>query len=292
MSGEGSADKARGGTFSLSPHQCSSCMAPQEAAKTYDCDDLKDPYQIRGGQLMRMAVGLHELGHVLYDPGKSQPGAITMDQSYHLNSNKNIAEETHADLFMGIAMINQLGPEGLAFMKQYADGMRAQSGATFKRHDTINSLAMLIETAEKDITLFTKLEPQHFNAAALRLTAEFMPATYQSDVLYAELSKAKLSPFDYTIEPVQRAEKRLEWFDEQKKLKETGKPVNERALTVYEKFYRRGDKAMMFGEDWEANQAVMVDLSPLSKDKSWIPEAEQKTAICKAQPAAQTPKPE
>lgn len=291
MGHDGSADEARDGNFRISAHQCSSCMAPQEAAKLYECNDLKDPYQIRGGQLMRMAVGLHELGHTLFDA--SVHDTLDTEQQQQLSRNIKLGSEMHADLFMAITMINQLGPEGVAFIKQFTDGMRGGSNMLLgKRHDTANALATLVELAESDITMITKLDPGQINAAALRMTAAMIPSGYQEDHLYKALTTAKLSPFDYKLAPVERAERRLEWYAEQQKLKEDGKPVDERALQIYDQFYRRGDKALMFEEDWLGNQAVMLDLSPLKSDTSWLPAAEEKAAICRAQPAAQAPKPE
>ncbi len=292
MSFEGSADEARDGKFHLSPHQCSSCMAPQDVPKQYDCSDLTDPYQVRGGQLMRMSVGLHELGHTLYEMGKLEANTLTTDQFYHINSNPHVASETHADLFMGITLIAQLGPEAVAYLKQYADGMRGESAATGKRHDTINSLALLIEKAEKDPAFFAALTPDRYNATALQLTAEFMPSEYQSSVVYGALHKDGVRVFNHELEGVQRGGQRLEWYDEKMKQKEENKPVNLSALAAYDKYYRKGDQLMMFAEDWEANQKKMLDLSPLSTSATWKAEAEEKEKICRAQPAAKAPKPE
>ncbi len=274
-----SASRQHNGRITLSEHMCSSCTAPHLAQNYYDCSDLSKPEQVRGGQLMRMAIGLHEIGHSIFSQHVMSSSQIPDNERNNLLAHGKM-NENFSDSLFALVMIREGGKEGLSFVKQYAAGFRDKTNGIDDDHNTSNTLALIIEAAENNIGDIQQMPLQNIVNAALNVAKLGTPTDQQAAQLKAGLAAAGVlsSPQD---DPYQKAQSRLAWYEAEQHKARHGEPVNCALLNLYQTYMKHGDQAMMSDDQLSQNLSQMVDLGPLKNNSDWQQGANNAEAECK-----------
>lgn len=268
-------------TVTLNQHICTSCSGPAAARQmNAACDDLSDPAQVRGGQLIRMAVGLHETAHALYFNTVYSSPLEQADKTNLIRSHSH--SEAFADAFAAIVIMRELGPEGVAFMRQYAAGFRDISHATDSNYGANTTLlAQLISVAEQDPKALSNTPDVGLARIALEATRLTLPSSAQESALHNYFKEHGLEPREGRP-PLEGATARLAWYAEQQAMAQRGEPHAKDILPLYERFVLPGDRIMMTPEALQQNLQTMVDLGPLKNNAIWQEQAQAAVQECRA----------
>ncbi len=264
-----SVDKVAGSGLSIAPDKCIPCLPPAEAEQLYKKSDINDPAQRRASQLMRMFISLHEVGHAHFESNLGFFGQKTAGGD-NINPSDIEQTERYADTFALTIMIRELGQEGTRFAKQILSGLRDQTHGSGDDYDNGTAIARLIQRYEKDPDTFKATNPEKLPALALEVMKESSPSQEQDRILKEELSKVGLRwGREDEAHPYERAQQRLQWYQEQLSQQKNGKAVNQAALEIYETYMAPGDKAILSTEQMQINlQQMAPPMSPQGQDKS------------------------
>lgn len=264
-----SVDKVAGSGLSIAPDKCIPCLPPAEAEQLYNKSDINDPAQRRASQLMRMFISLHEVGHAHFESNLGFFGQKTAGGD-SINHSDTEQTERYADTFALTIMIRELGQEGTRFAKQILSGMRDQTHGSGDYYDNGTAIGLLIARYEKDPETFKATSPEKLPTLALDVMKESSPSQDQDSILKMELSKAGLRwGREDEAHPYERAQLRLQWYQEQLSKQKKGDAVNQAALNIYQKYMAPGDKAILSTEQMQINlQQMAPPMSPQGKDKS------------------------
>ncbi len=253
-----SVDRLYKNNLRIGPDKCIPCLPPADAAQLYPESVVQDPAQLRASQLMRMVISLHEVGHYHFKSENFSPDQKTSGNEA-INSYDQEQGERYADLFALAFIIRELGQEGIRFAKQMLSGMRDQTHGSGGAYDNGTAIALLIKRYEKDPEAFRATSPENIPNLALEILQDSSPSQKQDSILQAELSKAGLGWGKADeAHPYERAQQRLQWYQEQLSKQKAGDPVNQAAMDVYERYMAPGDQAMLSKEQMQTNLQQMA----------------------------------